>query len=473
MCSISESDVPSPIHKNNQKLDGKDKTLCVKCGVKGILVTRIQDTFCKDCFQVYVVHKFRAAIGKSKLIRDGEKVLVAFSGGANSAALLHLIKDGLSERAHKKLRFIPTILHIDETCLLDISNEHKKQMTEDISKLIINSGFQGYITSLEQSIKQTRNFEKDKLNDVESQALLCPVDSYSYNTGTNDKLAENLKAFVSNLASFSSKEDAISNLRIQLMVFVARQLGFDKILTAECSTRLGVKVLTDVSIGRGGQIALNTKFSDTRNGDVMFIRPVRDLNAKELTMYNNIFNVSSVFVPCITTKGTNSTSIERLTEAFVTGLQADYQSTVSNIVRTSEKLGVSDKKCSKCVVCQSQLDTEAKSASALSAVEFSLKLSENKAKNNGVTDNDDCKPDDEGCCGKGDGGCKDTAQSLPSLKDINKYICYGCRLSFRDFKGTVENFPSFVTQDVMKTSARNKMREEIADFLIEDCDDDL
>ena len=40
-----------------------------------------------------MVHKFRSAIGKSKLIRDGEKVLVAFSGGANSSALLHLIQD--------------------------------------------------------------------------------------------------------------------------------------------------------------------------------------------------------------------------------------------------------------------------------------------------------------------------------------------------------------------------------------------
>lgn len=42
---------------------------------------------------VYVTHKFRAAIGKSKLIRDGETVLVGVSGGQASSCLLHLIQE--------------------------------------------------------------------------------------------------------------------------------------------------------------------------------------------------------------------------------------------------------------------------------------------------------------------------------------------------------------------------------------------
>jgi cytoplasmic tRNA 2-thiolation protein 2 len=42
---------------------------------------------------VYTTHKFRSAIGKSKIVRDGETVLVAFSGGQSSSCLLQLIKD--------------------------------------------------------------------------------------------------------------------------------------------------------------------------------------------------------------------------------------------------------------------------------------------------------------------------------------------------------------------------------------------
>ena len=47
----------------------------------------------RACFMVYTTHKFRSAIGKSKIVRDGETVLVAFSGGQSSSCLLQLIKD--------------------------------------------------------------------------------------------------------------------------------------------------------------------------------------------------------------------------------------------------------------------------------------------------------------------------------------------------------------------------------------------
>lgn len=69
----------------------------------------------RDCFLAYFVHKFRSTIGKSKQIRHGDKVLVATSGGASSAAMLHLIRQGLNETSHKQLRFEPAFLYVDGT----------------------------------------------------------------------------------------------------------------------------------------------------------------------------------------------------------------------------------------------------------------------------------------------------------------------------------------------------------------------
>ena len=40
-----------------------------------------------------MTHKFCATIGKTKLVRVRELVLVAFSGSPNSSALLHLIQE--------------------------------------------------------------------------------------------------------------------------------------------------------------------------------------------------------------------------------------------------------------------------------------------------------------------------------------------------------------------------------------------
>jgi len=48
-----------------------------------------------SCFLARATHKFRSAFGKSRLVRDKEKVLVAYSGGKASSAMVHLIEQVL------------------------------------------------------------------------------------------------------------------------------------------------------------------------------------------------------------------------------------------------------------------------------------------------------------------------------------------------------------------------------------------
>lgn len=45
---------------------------------------------------------------------------MCLSGGASSTALLHLIKEGLQENSHKKLRFDPVFLYVDGMFVLFI-----------------------------------------------------------------------------------------------------------------------------------------------------------------------------------------------------------------------------------------------------------------------------------------------------------------------------------------------------------------
>ena len=53
----------------------------------------MQDVFFfSQCFTSYATHKFRSAFGKSKLVRDQEKVIAAYSGGHSSSAMVHLIQ---------------------------------------------------------------------------------------------------------------------------------------------------------------------------------------------------------------------------------------------------------------------------------------------------------------------------------------------------------------------------------------------
>ncbi|CAI9551058.1 unnamed protein product, partial [Staurois parvus] len=79
-----------------------------------VLIIRVGDAFCRSCFREYFVHKFRAMLGKNRAVFPGEKVLLAYSGGPSSSAMIQQIREGLSRDAPKKLRFIPAIVFIDE-----------------------------------------------------------------------------------------------------------------------------------------------------------------------------------------------------------------------------------------------------------------------------------------------------------------------------------------------------------------------
>ena len=45
----------------------------------------------RECFQEYFTHKFRATIGKNKILEKDESILFPYSGSESSVAMLLLI----------------------------------------------------------------------------------------------------------------------------------------------------------------------------------------------------------------------------------------------------------------------------------------------------------------------------------------------------------------------------------------------
>ncbi|XP_041376774.1 cytoplasmic tRNA 2-thiolation protein 2-A-like [Gigantopelta aegis] len=454
MCSVEEeSDIPLPKPVSRST----DRT-CMKCHEqKSILITRVDDAFCRDCFMVYVVHKFRASIGKSHLIRDHEKVLLAFSGGPSSSALLHLVLEGLSIRAHKRLRFIPSIVHVDELGSVDsVSADERNEKNEQVVSLMKAFGFPCYMSCLEQGVDLTRYKENG-----------CPPCwDVLQGTGIEDfekaKKSSHITEIMGSIKSVTAKEEYIKNLRNQLLITIARFYGYSKLMVADCSTRLGIQTLSGIALGRGAQISSNTSFSDDRHGDVMIVRPIRDLSSKEVAMYNHLNGVQPLVLPTVTTKESAGISIEHLTEAFVTGLQQNFPSTVSNIVRTASKLdsGCQVKGDDSCAFCQAPLDTSVGETSALRAVERSYRLSQ------GCRSDESSSPSDA-CCGEGDGSCKTPTDHRSVTEEVLPCLCYGCRLIVKDMKDP-SKLPSQVIAESRSRNNRLKMMEEIKDFLLED-----
>ncbi|XP_078689420.1 cytoplasmic tRNA 2-thiolation protein 2-like [Branchiostoma floridae x Branchiostoma belcheri] len=393
---------------------------CVRCGKAAVLVVQTSAAFCRECFLNYFTHKFRSGLGKTRVVQPGERVLLAFSGGPSSAALLHLVKRGMEEGTQKKrLRIEPGLVFVDEGSIVqgfDVGQRQKAVQT--VSKLAEDTGFPVHFVMLEDVLTDEHSTETDPLVTVSdseetSQDTTEDVERQVKSPSIDDSSADRLKRLFEDAKSLTAKEDLLQMLRSKLLVRVARMHGYTKVMVGDSGTRLSVRIMADIAKGRGAALPLNTGFADDRHGDVVIVRPMRDFIAKEISMYNTICQVESVFLPMLTTKVAEKASIGHLTEAFISGLQVNFPSTVSTVFRTGAKLGVSHDQPEghkRCAMCKAPLDT---GQTSLQSSVYKTSLAP---------------------AGDDSGECVATGQ------DLGPSLCHGCSLTVADL-GDLSTLP--------------------------------
>ncbi|XP_040906523.1 cytoplasmic tRNA 2-thiolation protein 2 [Toxotes jaculatrix] len=485
---------------------------CVKCKeASAAVVIRAGDTYCRGCFKEYFIHKFRAMLGKNRIIFPGEKVLLAVSGGPSSCSMLSQVQEGLSQNAHKKLRFSPGIVYIDEGGAVGLSVEERRRTVAELRAVFKATGFPFHIVPLEQVLDLPSSVVVTAPSDSEKSAsdYKAAVDRFIQSDGggclttqdqeqtslpeVQESNTQLLQQLIGSAKTLTARQDLLNTLRQHLLVHTARTEGYSKLMLGDNCTRVAVKLLTSISLGRGAQLAQDTGFSDSRYGDIILVRPMRDYSAKEIAFYNYMFSVSSVVIPTLDTKTTDKASIQRLTESFVTKLQADFPSTVSTIYRTSEKLQTACKSSStaehsdRCLLCMCALDTAVENASAFQATLTSEQLSQTKSAGATGTESPrqnpapvelESTPSTGRCCSSGGaedcgraesgGGCCSSAKEpeIPSLKSL---LCYSCQLTIKDMS-SVERLPQYILSEAQRRHRRSQMREEISEFLLDDGD---
>ncbi|XP_067905341.1 cytoplasmic tRNA 2-thiolation protein 2 isoform X2 [Heterodontus francisci] len=491
-----------------------------------------------SCFKEYFVHKFRAMLGKTRLIFPGEQVLLALSGGPTSSAMLCQVQEGLCREAAKKLRFSPGIVHIDEGAVCGRSLEERRATLSQLEGMFQASGFPYHIVYLEevfrlpnsmlQSVSSSpashhgENYKEavdgflqkqretqiqaeqrptvmEQLNVTHSeeqiQTKLAQLDicdrfnnentgsSFS-ETSTSGKWpfilaqTEAIKELFSSIKTLTAKEELLQTLRHHLLLYTARIKGYTKIMMGDSCTRLAVKLLTNISLGRGASLAIDTGFSDNRYGDIMIVRPMREYSSKEIAFYNKLFDVPNIFTPAIDTKTSDKASIHRLTESFVNKLQTDYPSTVSTVYRTSEKLNTaySDLNCGaehleKCLLCLCAMDTKVEEASAFHATliseKLSLKQSPDQVPVKEATKQSCCggagEEEKRKCCGAHSEPCYSTGSNRTT--DFLTLLCYSCRLTVKDMV-SLDLLPQYVLSEAERRKRRAQVREQIQEFLL-------
>ncbi|CAK6978449.1 cytoplasmic tRNA 2-thiolation protein 2 isoform X1 [Scomber scombrus] len=489
---------------------------CVKCKeATAAVVIRAGDTYCRDCFKEYFVHKFRAMLGKNRIIFPGEKVLLAVSGGPSSCSMLNQVQEGLSQNAHKKLRFIPGIVYIDEGGAVGQSVEERRRTVSELLNVFKATGFPFHIVPLEQvldlpssvvvtapspSERPASSYKAAVDHFIQTDISRCLTAQTQDETSPPDiqeSQTQLLQQLIGSAKTLTAREDLLNTLRQHLLVHTARTEGYCKLMLGDNCTRLAVKLLTSISLGRGAQLAQDTGFSDCRYGDIITVRPMRDYSSKEIAYYNRLFKVPSVFIAGLDTKTTDKASIQRLTESFVTKLQADFPSTVSTIYRTSEKLQTACKStttadpCARCLLCMCALDTTVENASAFQATLISEQLSQTKClginstalpKQSPVGGQSEWTAPTGQCCSSGGGGgggegCGRTVEGggccssskLAETTDVRSLLCYSCQLTIKDMS-SVDCLPQYILLEAQKRQRRSQMREEISEFLLDDGD---
>ncbi|KAI5754245.1 hypothetical protein M8J77_007073 [Diaphorina citri] len=357
-CGTNEDLIPE-----EEKLEIKADKLCPRCNTNnGEVVLRLKDIYCKACLLQYLNHKFRAALGKSKMMRPQDKVLVAFSGSHSSMALLHLLQEGMQLSSHKRILFSVCAIYIDDCSISQVSISERKANNAQIATAM--KYFDSYFTCLEQAL------EPDNMK-LYTDVTELPLEQFA-------KDSEIYKLFQT-VTTLSSRQYLLQTLRQNLLLQAAKKLNCTKIFTAETQTDLATKIIANISLGKGAHVPLDVGFSDDRTGDIITLRPLRDFSSKEVIYYNIFNDLSPVHVPSLATLADPLASLQKAAESFVTDLQTNFPSTVSTVFRTADKLSLdltSMNVNNTCLLCKAPLDTRADLASSsMGATRFSRYVS--------------------------------------------------------------------------------------------------
>ncbi|EFN85786.1 UPF0432 protein C16orf84-like protein [Harpegnathos saltator] len=422
------------------------------------------------CFLTVTNHKFRAALGKSKIIRHGDSVLVDHSGELNSTILLHMIKAGMSESTHKKFMFKTTVLYIDDATSNKTTNEDRNSLRRKVAEQVKNFGFDCYVVSLSQVLNT------EDLLDIRQ------IDGELINSDN-----EQLCKILSNLSNNTSRIDLLDKLHRKLLLSVARKLNCNKVFVADSTMDVATKVLGDICLGRGAQLSTLAAFCDARCTDIKILKPLRDFTQQELVYYSEYYMLNPVKSKKMDITIQPAISIQALTYNFTMALESQFSGTISTIMRTAEKLSARNNQNNQdmednCVLCDAGLNSvSSDNVTAMKAIEVSrlvssdakdirifIRTEEKESFNDKKSVRTNlCLPTNAECCNNSGSRCDYVGNKIGQLtvEDVQRCLCYSCKLIFRN-SDFLSSLPASLLSSMQKRLALKKMRNDISDFLL-------
>lgn len=188
-----------------------------------------------------------------------------------------------------------------------------------------------------------------------------------------------LQSYLTSLPTSTALTTTLSTLTRVLLQYTALKTGSSHLVLGTSLTSLAVSLISSVSQGGGFHVKEETqeewlpdlrKIEGAKVKSVRIIRPLRDVNTKECAIWARWSRLHVIGREQWSWPGTKL-GLGRLTKGkyhaniiprsklisistldFIRGLEKDYPSTVSTIVRTCGKLAPKGETSGRCVLCQ-------------------------------------------------------------------------------------------------------------------------
>ncbi|RIA91741.1 hypothetical protein C1645_847160 [Glomus cerebriforme] len=458
MCNIQEE-----ITLNfDVKIKPKSKN-CVKCKTAKATILIRHSTYCRKCFQHVFVGKFRKNIEKSRNASNsgsGEKVMIGFSGGPSSRAMLQLISEYNEVLPQKQFYSEIVVCHIDESLLFNNQKSTIPQIEQIVRKY--NYPFIGlYLQNIYNSDVTKSGCYNNVIEIAIDDAKILQQEDSIFSP------SEKLLNLLNNISKLTAKEDFIWYLKLCYLIDTARKNGCTRLFLGDCSTRLSIKIISLTSKGRGFSLPLETSGETDWFKDVIITRPMKDMLSKEIGIYNQFAGLEDIYIQSVTSMMHAKASIERLTEDFIVRLEKEFPSTVSTIARTGAKLTPSDYilEENRCIICLMPYQENNKIWQNRIIVMTIPSLQQSNG----------CSNIQQLHCSKNSKNPYDCSnvsndESMTNI-EFTDLLCYGCRVNMRDIKVANNKtiLPPYVAEGVeekKKKDNRKQMRKHIEEYLL-------
>ena len=255
--------------------------LCLKCKTNRATRLLKNEQVCGECYQFNLTHRFKNTLVRYCRIQKDFPNLVAVSGGSNSMAMLHMLWNCLSgNKSQKKMFFKVHVLYIEEGIqVFGISSEEAERRRNLIIRVCESYQFTYTIIQLEAVYEVHMEAMQSDATDLESiiyQKISAdlPMNKVMQCTnGATSKISDLIRS-----VEPSFQADLVLFLKKWLIADFCIRYNFKRVLVATTGHGIAVKLLSQLSKGRGASIADQVSYcGEVYFGQrVTFCKPMRD-----------------------------------------------------------------------------------------------------------------------------------------------------------------------------------------------------